>query len=80
MIKEVHCANTQIRNPKRGKESHTGRASWYEYYAGFSPTFVQDALQYAAPKPWARILDPWNGSGTTTEIVASLGFEALGST
>ena len=51
MIKEVHCANTQIRNPKRGKESHTGRASWYEYYAGFSPTFVQDALQYAAPKP-----------------------------
>jgi hypothetical protein len=39
---------------------------------------VQDALKYAAPNPPARVLDPWNGSGTTTEIATALGFEALG--
>jgi len=78
MIKEVLCANTPIRNPKRGKESRVGRASWYRYYAGFSTTFVQDALTYAAPNAHARILDPWVGSGTTTEIAAAQGFEALG--
>jgi hypothetical protein len=78
MIKEVLYAKTQVRNPKRGKESRTGRASWYEYYAGFSTHFVQDALHYAELESQARILDPWNGSGTTTEIASSCGFEALG--
>jgi hypothetical protein len=42
IIKEVVYTTTQIRNPKRGKESRIGRASWYDYYAGFSTTFVQD--------------------------------------
>jgi hypothetical protein len=74
----VRCATTNIRNPKRGAESRVGRASWYAYYAGFSTTFVQDAIQYAAPRTGACLLDPWNGSGTTTEIAASLGFNALG--
>jgi SAM-dependent methyltransferase len=78
MIKEVLCAKTQIRSPKRGKESRTGRASWYEYYAGFSTHFVQDALYYAELESRARILDPWNGSGTTTEIASAHGFEVLG--
>lgn len=72
------CVHAEIRNPKRGRESRMGRAGWYEYYAGFSTDFVEDALRYTAPRPSARILDPWNASGTTTEIASSLGFEALG--
>jgi DNA modification methylase len=55
-----------------------GRAGWYRYYAGFSPAFVRDALHLVAPPRGARILDPWNGGGTTTEVASSMGLEALG--
>jgi DNA modification methylase len=37
----------------------------YQYYAGFSSDFVCDILEKYA-SPGTRILDPWNGSGTTT--------------
>lgn len=68
-----------IRSPKRDKESSRGRAGWYEYYAGFSPSFVQDALALSAAKPGeALILDPWNGSGTTTDVSLRKGFDATG--
>ncbi len=78
MIIEVPSETTPISNPKRGKESRSGRAGWYTYYAGFSPTFVQDALKTLGPPSNARVLDPWNGSGTTTDVTASSGFTALG--
>lgn len=74
----MSCAITTLRNPKRGEESRTGRASWYAYYAGFSTTFVEDALRYADMSLHSRVLDPWNGSGTTTQVAAALGLEALG--
>lgn len=68
-----------LHNPKRGKESREGRPGWYEYYAGFSPNFVQDALKLSGAEPGsAKILDPWNGSGTTTEMSLRNGFESLG--
>lgn len=68
----------QISNPKRGKESRIGRASWYEYYAGYSTLFVADALAFADLGPGSRVLDPWNGSGTTTQVAAEQGYQTFG--
>ena len=48
----------------------------YRYYAGYSRTFVRDILSH-----WPRhslVLDPWNGSGTTTTVAAELGIDSVG--
>lgn len=78
MIKRVRCNNIHIHNPKRGDENRRGKASWYDYYAGFSPAFVRDALRFIAPPANAHIMDPWNGSGTTTEVIANAGIGVFG--
>src|SRR5216684_580563 len=68
-----------LRNPKRNKHNRNGRSGWYEYYAGFSPTFVDDALALSFAEPGIdRILDPWNGSGTTTDVATRKGFDCIG--
>jgi hypothetical protein len=48
------------------------------YYAGFSEAFVARVLAIFARSRTAHILDPWNGSGTTTRVARDLGFEAIG--
>jgi hypothetical protein len=61
-----------IRSPKRDKSSNTGRAAWYPYYAGYSPSFVEDSIDFAqGVGPVSCILDPWNGSGTTPQVAQS---------
>lgn len=50
----------------------------FGYYAGFSPGFVQDALAYLRLPSRAAVLDPWNGSGTTTSVVHQLGYRGFG--
>ena len=48
----------------------------YRYYAGYSRSFVHDILSR-----WPRhalVLDPWNGSGTTTTVAAELGLACIG--
>jgi DNA methylase len=68
-----------LRNPKRDKSSESGRASWYPYYAGYSPAFVEDAIAYGRARGLGqRVLDPWNGSGTTTQIAVEHGLAASG--
>ena len=68
-----------LRSPKRGRLNQTGRTSWYPYYAGFSPLFVEDAITAArAVGVGSRILDPWNGSGTTTQVAYAMGTMADG--
>jgi len=44
--------------------------NWYRYYAGYSATFVEHAIAQVAPKA-SSILDPWNGTGTTTVVAAN---------
>ena len=68
----------KIANPKRDKSSSTGRAGWYPYYAGFSASFAESILDIYCEKQGARVLDPWNGSGTTTASAAGRGLESLG--
>ena len=51
-------------------------SSGYRYYAGYSRSFVYDILSN-----WPRralVLDPWNGSGTTTSVAAESGLHCVG--
>lgn len=51
--------------------------SWYRYYAGYSSDFVRYTLETLAPNA-RSVLDPWNGSGTTTVVAAGRQQDAYG--
>lgn len=63
-------------NPKVGATSDPVDA-WYRYYAGYSAGFVGRALEEVAGSEEV-VLDPWNGTGTTTVVAASRNVAALG--
>ena len=67
-----------IRSPKRDPSSSKRSAELYHYYAGFSPKFVTDIIAALNIDDSAVIMDPWNGSGTTTQVARDLGFSAIG--
>ncbi len=67
-----------LRNPKLGSLLPSGKSSWYHYYAGYSPKFVKDVLNYLDLSPGSTVLDPWNGSGTTTQVARDMGFSVIG--
>lgn len=67
----------ELRSPKRPPGSATER-SWYNYYAGYSATFVEDVLNSLELDRAELIADPWNGSGTTTEVAHRLGIPSWG--
>lgn len=64
-----------ITSPKLGPVG--ADALWYRYYAGYADAFVADVVG-AMPKPHGVVLDPWNGSGTTTSVAAANGVDAHG--
>jgi DNA modification methylase len=53
-------------------------ASLYPYYAGYSERFVGWALDEMRACKGQAILDPWNGTGTTTAVGALKGLKATG--
>ncbi len=63
-------------NPKVGA-SCDPVDSWYRYYAGYSASFVEQALTDLAESA-ELVLDPWNGTGTTTVVAASKNIPAIG--
>lgn len=66
-----------MENPKRrGDESLP--ATWYRYYAGFSEAFAKSILSTSELDKGSWILDPWNGSGTTTATATALGYNSIG--
>jgi DNA modification methylase len=70
--------NFNILSPKRKR---TGRTEWegfFPYYAGFSESFASAVLSSAGLTPQNVILDPWNGSGTTTHAASKLGLNSIG--
>ena len=71
-------SSTALRNPKSYAFSREGRTLWYEYYACYSPEFVEDILHQLNLPSESVILDPWNGSGTTTFVANQCGFSAIG--
>lgn len=54
------------------------RDSIYPYYAGFSEQFVESILRKVNASAGDLILDPWNGSGTTTAVCSRKGIPAVG--
>jgi len=65
-------------NPKRIRGNTTCKESWFDYYAGFSAAFVRDAVAQSLPDLQGHLLDPWNGSGTTTTTAHELGVNSTG--
>ena len=63
-------------NPKVGA-SCDPVDTWYRYYAGYSAGFVEHALKELAATA-KLVLDPWNGTGTTTVVAASKNVPAVG--
>lgn len=70
--------NLKITSPKRNKKAQTGWEGFFPYYAGYPETFAREILASASLPTDATILDPWNGSGTTTYSAASLGLTSRG--
>jgi hypothetical protein len=65
-----------MRSPKLPAE--LSRAQYYKYYAGYSNGFVEDMIRRLALEKKAVILDPWNGSGTTTTTASIMGIDSIG--
>ncbi len=66
-----------LHTSKRGDNERTGVHGWHPYYAGYSEQFAADVLSMLG-KPGDLVLDPWNGSGTTTLVAQRCGYPSLG--
>jgi DNA modification methylase len=64
-------------NPKQGRGT-VQQPAFFGYYAGYSTSFVDEALTYLRLKPGECVLDPWNGSGATTDVADRRGLRGLG--
>jgi DNA modification methylase len=58
--------------------SKENKSVFYKYYAGFSDFFVEDMINILKLNNNAIILDPWNGSGTTTYVATLKGYKSIG--
>ena len=68
-----------IANPKRPLTcSDSTKASWFNYYAGYSDAFVADVLRKLPLDTESILADPWNGAGTTTQIAHERGLACYG--
>lgn len=67
-----------IESPKRPGRDEASAQGYYPYYAGFSYQFAHSVISSSGLQADGRVLDPWNGSGTTTAAAASLGYDADG--
>lgn len=55
-----------------------GIDGFYPYYAGFPASFARSVLERVQARCQGIVLDPWNGSGTTTAVASDLGMTAVG--
>ena len=67
-----------IASTKLASSSDPVDTDFFPYYAGYSSGFVADVLSRLSLRMGSRILDPWNGSGTTTRIAFRAGLRAIG--
>jgi len=67
-----------IPSPKRNAKLQTGWEGFFPYYAGFPESFADAILSTAGVSTNSVILDPWNGSGTTTYVASSRGIASFG--
>jgi DNA modification methylase len=72
----VPTPGESVRSAKLSAEER--RRSLFPYYAGFSGGFVSDVVRSLGLGGEHTILDPWNGSGTTTAVASGLGIASIG--
>ncbi|MGU2331580.1 hypothetical protein ACTVWX_18225 [Pseudomonas aeruginosa] len=60
------------------RTSSGGGGAWHKYYAGYTRSFVEQTLLGLGYRDDWTVLDPWNGSGTTTSTACALGCNAIG--
>jgi DNA modification methylase len=65
--------------PKRHADSSTSGKETYAYYAGYSLSFAEQLIKNVPLEDDSLILDPWNGSGTTTLAASHAGIRSAGS-
>jgi len=56
----------------------SGWNGFFPYYAGYPESFARAIIQSALLPRTAEVLDPWNGSGTTTYAAAAAGIAGIG--
>jgi hypothetical protein len=75
-LRQTWACDGGIASPKLSANS-SSNAVWYRYYAGYADAFVADVVA-RLPEQTSNVLDPWNGSGTTTSVAATHGIDAQG--
>jgi len=65
-------------SPKRPQVDTAGLADIFPYYAGFSFDWACKTLISNQSVEAAIVLDPWNGSGTTTLAASRVGMPSIG--
>ncbi len=70
---KIDASRLDIVNPKREQRRCHNRQSWYPFYASFSLRFAEALISSAGLPRGALIVDPWNGTGTSSLAAASLG-------
>lgn len=73
--KHLHPSVSLSSAKRTAREANAGH---YDYYAGYSTAFVSDILEHFDLPQGNRVLDPWNGSGTTTKVAGARGLSAVG--
>ena len=64
-----------LASPKQPPTKHL--KDWYPYYAGFTSAFVTDVFKCYLESA-ESVVDPWNGSGTTTAVAAGRSVTSMG--
>jgi hypothetical protein len=67
-----------VSSPKRAAHIYSGWDGFFPYYAGYPEQFARTLIESARLPGEAIILDPWNGSGTTTYAASQLGYSCHG--
>jgi DNA modification methylase len=70
--------HSALNSPKRGRIERSGIHAWLPYYAGFSEAFVASVIDALGISTESVLLDPMNGSGTTTMAAQRLGLASVG--
>jgi DNA modification methylase len=68
----------RVMSPKRPVDERAGLGDVFSYYAGFSYDWARKQLAAFELRRTAVVLDPWNGSGTTTLAAQSIGLASVG--
>jgi hypothetical protein len=74
----LNVERIEIESPKRNSTPQTDWEVFFPYYAGYREAFARSVTSQADLSSGAVILDPWNGSGTTTYVATQLGLPSLG--